>query len=77
MGKPTLVGQYQGIDTPFQGRIVTPSLGREGFTQGETAPSTATTIAPAVVGRAGPFVGPGSGKEWRLIYTDVNSRLRV
>ncbi|MHB1011791.1 MAG: hypothetical protein ACYC37_02585 [Desulfobacteria bacterium] len=75
MGKPVLVGQYQGIDTPFQGRIVVLRWDGKGFAEGEKLPQD-TNILPLSSGLPG-LSSARFGKEWRLIYTDVNSYLRV
>jgi hypothetical protein len=75
MGKPVLVGQYQGIDVPFQGRIVTLRWDGKGFAEGEKLPHD-TNILPLSSGLPG-LSSARFGKEWRLIYTDENSRLRV
>ena len=75
MGKPVLVGQYQGIDAPFQGRIVTLRWDGKGFAEGEKLPQD-TNILPLSSGLPG-LSSARFGKEWRLIYTDENSRLRV
>jgi len=75
MGKPVLVGQYQGGDTPFQGRIVTLRWDGKGFAEGEKLPQS-TSILPLSSGLPG-LSSARFGKEWRLIYTDVDSYLRV
>ena len=75
MGKPVLVGQYQGLDTPFQGKIVTLRWDGKGFAEGEKLPQD-TTILPLSSGMPG-VSSARFGKEWRLIYTDVDSYLRV
>ena len=75
MGKPVLVGQYQGIDTPFQGRIVTLRWDGKGFAEGEKLPQD-TNILPLSSGLPG-LSSARFGKEWRLIYTDADSYLRV
>jgi hypothetical protein len=75
MGKPVLVGQNQGIDTPFQGRIVTLRWDGKGFAEGEKLPQD-TGILPLSSGLPG-LSSARFGKEWRLIYTDANSYLRV
>jgi hypothetical protein len=75
MGKPVLVGQYQGIDTPFQGRIVTLRWDGKEFAEGEKLPQD-TAILPLSSGLPG-LSSARFGKEWRLIYTDGNSYLRV
>jgi hypothetical protein len=74
-GKPVLVGQYQGIDAPFQGRIVTLRWDGKGFSEGEKLPHD-TNILPLSSGLPG-LSSARFGKEWRLIYTDENSYLRV
>jgi hypothetical protein len=75
MGKPVLVGQYQGLDTPFQGRIVALRWDGKGFAEGEKFPQD-TNILPLSSGLPG-LSSARFGKEWRLIYTDENSYLRV
>jgi hypothetical protein len=75
MGKPVLVGQYQGIDAPFGGRIVTLRWDGKGFAEGEKLPHD-TNILPLSSGLPG-LSSARFGKEWRLIYTDENSRLRI
>ncbi|TFH31845.1 MAG: VCBS repeat-containing protein [Deltaproteobacteria bacterium] len=75
MGKPVLVGQYQGIDTPFEGRIVTLRWDGKGFAEGEKLPHN-TNILPLSSGLPG-LSSARFGKEWRLIYTDQDSYLRV
>ncbi len=74
-GKPVLVGQYQGIDSPFEGKIVTLLWNGKGFTEGEKF-SQDTSILPLSSGLPG-LSSAKFGKEWRLIYTDVNSYLRI
>lgn len=75
MGKPVLVGQYQGIDTPFEGKIVALRWDGKGFAEGEKLPHD-TNILPLSSGLPG-LSSARFGKEWRLIYTDENSYLRV
>jgi hypothetical protein len=75
MGKSVLVGQYQGTDTPFEGRIVVLRWDGKGFTEGEKLPQN-TNILPLASGLPG-LSSARFGKEWRLIYTDENSNLRV
>jgi hypothetical protein len=74
-GKPALVGQYQGLDTPFQGRIVILRWDGKGFAEGEKLPQD-TNILPLSSGLPG-LSSARFGKESRLIYTDENSYLRV
>ena len=75
MGKPVLVGQYQGIDTPFRGKIVALRWDGKKFVEGEKF-SQDTNILPLSSGLPG-LSSARLGKEWRLIYTDANSLLRV
>jgi hypothetical protein len=75
MGKPVLVGQYQGLDTPFEGRIVTLRWDGKGFAEGEKLPHD-TNILPLSSGLPG-LSSARFGKESRLIYTDADSYLRV
>ena len=75
MGKPVLVGQYQGLDTPFQGKIVALRWDGKGLTEGEKFPQN-TDILPLSSGLLG-LSSARFGKEWRWIYTDENSYLRV
>lgn len=75
MGKPALVGQYQGLDTPFQGKIVALRWDGKGFAEGEKFPQD-TNILPLSSGLLG-LSSARFGKEWRWIYTDENSYLRV
>jgi hypothetical protein len=74
-GKPVLVGQYQGLDTPFQGRIVTLRWDGKGFAEGEKLPQD-TDILPLSSGLPG-LSSARFGNGWRLIYTDADSYLRV
>jgi len=60
MGKPALVGQYQGFDTPFQGKIVTLRWDGKGFAEGEKLPQD-TNILPLASGRRASR-RPGSGR---------------
>ena len=74
-GKPVLVGQYQGIDVPFQGKFVALRWDGKGFAEGEKFPQD-TNILPLSSGLPG-LSSARFGTEWRLIYTDENSYLRV
>jgi hypothetical protein len=74
-GKPVVVGQRLGSDTPFDGRLFTMSW--TGKTLVEGAPLSADTrIAPLSSGIPG-LTSARFGKEWRLIYTDPDGHLRV
>ncbi|MBE0605117.1 MAG: VCBS repeat-containing protein [Deltaproteobacteria bacterium] len=75
MGKPVLVGQYQGVETPFRGKIVALRWDGKKFVEGEKF-SQDTNILPLSSGLPG-LSSARIGKEWRLIYTDENSYLRV
>ncbi|HSQ15457.1 MAG TPA: hypothetical protein VLQ94_04020, partial [Candidatus Binatia bacterium] len=75
MGKPALVGQYQGIDVPFQGRFVVLRWDGKGFAEGGKLPHD-TNILPLSSGLPG-LSSARFGKEWRLIYTDADSYLRI
>lgn len=74
-GKPTLVGQYQGIITPFEGKIVPLIWDGKGLSHGEPFPHD-TTITPLVSGVLG-ISSARFDKESRLIYTDTDANLRV
>jgi len=74
-GKPTLVGQHQGVDTPFSGKIVALNWDGKRLVPGEEFPHN-TNINPLAWG----VIGLSSGKfgdDWRLIYTDHESYLRI
>ena len=74
-GKPTLVGQYQGVETPFKGKIVALRWDGKQLVPGETFPHN-TGISPLVWG----VLGLSSGKfvkDWRLIYTDPEAYVKV
>jgi len=74
-GKPTVVGQRLGSDTPFEGRLYTMSWTGKTFVEG--APLSADTrIAPLSSGIPG-LSSARFGKEWRLVYTDQDSHLRI
>ena len=74
-GKPTVIGQRLGSDTPFEGRLVTMSWSGKTFVEG--APLSADTrIAPLSSGIPG-LSSARLGQEWRLIYTDADGHLRI
>ncbi len=74
-GKPTVVGQRLGRDTPFDGRLLTMSWTGKTLAEGAPLPAD-TTTAPLSDGIPG-LSSALFGKEWRLIYTDKDSHLRV
>ncbi|MEW6720882.1 MAG: VCBS repeat-containing protein [Thermodesulfobacteriota bacterium] len=74
-GKPTLVGQYQGVVSPFQGKIVPLRWDGKILAAGEEFPHE-TKISPLSSGALGLSSGR-FGNEWRLLYTDEESYLRV
>jgi hypothetical protein len=75
MGKPVVVGQREGMDTPFQGKIVPLHWDGKGFTAGEPFPQD-TNIIPLSQGLPG-LSAARFDKEWKLIYTDETSRIRI
>lgn len=74
-GQPALAGQYQGVGTPFAGKIVLLRWDGRSFSPAETLPHN-TTIAPLSSGVLG-LSSARFGKEWRLMYTDAEAYLRV
>jgi len=75
MGKPVVVGQREGIEVPFRGRIVPLRWDGNGFTAGEPF-SQDTNILPLAKGIPG-LSSARFDEEWRLVYTDETSRLRI
>jgi hypothetical protein len=75
MGKPVLVGQSPGIDTPYYGKIVTLSWDGKKFAAGEPLPHD-TNILPLASGVTG-LSSARFAKDWRLIYTDESAHLRI
>ncbi len=74
-GKPAVIGQSPGIDAPFQGKFALLQWTGSGFKAGENLPQN-TDLLPL----AGGVIGTSSarfGKEWKLLYTDEMSRLRI
>jgi hypothetical protein len=74
-GKPVLVGQYQGVDKPFEGKIMALRWDGKGFAEGEKFPQS-TDILPLSAGLLG-LSSARFGKEWRWVYTDASAYLRV
>ncbi len=74
-GKPAVVGQSPGADAPFQGKFILLRWDGKGFAGGEALPHN-TNILPLANGVIG-LSSARFGKEWRLIYTDDASRLRL
>ncbi len=75
MGKPVVVGQYEGFETPFQGKIVPLHWDGKGFTAGEPFPQR-TDIIPLSQGLPG-LSAARFNTEWNLLYTDVTGRIRI
>ena len=74
-GKPAVVGQRLGSETPFDGRLY--SMSWTGKTLAEGAPLPADTrVAPLSSGIPG-LSSARLGQEWRLVYTDQDNHLRV
>jgi hypothetical protein len=74
-GKPAVVGQQLGSDTPFKGRLFTMSW--TGKTLAEGAPLPADTrTAPLSSGIPG-LSSARIGGEGRLVYTDPDGHLRI
>ena len=74
-GKPTVVGQRLGSDTPFEGKLLTMSWTGKTLVEGAPLPAD-TRTAPLSSGIPG-LSSVRLGQEWRLIYTDQDSHLRV
>ncbi len=75
MGKPAVVGQSPGTDTPFQGRFILLQWTGKGFKEGGKLPQN-TDLLPLANGLLG-VSSARFGKEWRLLYTDDESHLRL
>jgi hypothetical protein len=75
MGKPVVVGRREGMDVPYQGKIVPLRWDGKGFIAGEPFPQD-TNILPLSDGLAG-ISSARFDKEWRLVYTDAESRIRI
>ena len=75
MGKPVVVGQREGMDMPFRGNSSLSAGTGKGFIAGEPFPQN-TNILPLSKGILG-LSAARFGKEWRMIYTDETSRLRI
>ncbi len=74
-GKPAVVGQRLGSETPFDGRLY--SMSWTGKTLAEGAPLPADTrVAPLSSGIPG-LSSARLGQEWRLVYTDQDNHLRI
>ena len=74
-GKPTVVGQRLGSDTPFDGKLVTMSWTGKALVEGAPHPAD-TRSAPLSFGIPG-LSSARLGQEWRLVYTDQDSHLRI
>ena len=76
MGKPVVVGQREGFDRAFRGKIFPLRWdGMGAFIAGEPFPHD-TNILPLSDGLPG-LSAVRFDKEWQLVYTDMESRLRV
>jgi hypothetical protein len=74
-GKPVVVGQQLGSDSPFDGRLHTMSWNGKTLTAGAPLPAD-TRTAPLSSGIPG-LSSARIGKEWRLVYTDPDGHLRI
>jgi hypothetical protein len=74
-GKPVVVGQQLGSDSPFEGRLHTMSWTGKTLTAGAPLPAD-TRTAPLSSGIPG-LSSARLGQEWRLIYTDPDGHLRI
>ncbi len=74
-GKPAVVGQRLGSDTPFEGRLLTMSWSGKTLVEGAPLPAD-TRSAPLSSGIPG-LSSARIGGEWRLVYTDQDGHLRV
>jgi len=74
-GKPVVVGQQLGSDSPFEGRLHTMSWTGKTLTTGPPLPAD-TKTPPLTFGIPG-LSSARIGKEWRLIYTDPDGHLRI
>lgn len=75
MGKPVVVGQSEGFDEAFKGKIVPLRWDGKDLIAGEPFPHN-TNILPLSDGLLG-LSAARFDKEWRLVYTDATSRLRI
>jgi hypothetical protein len=74
-GKPAVVGQRLGSDTPFEGRLFTMSWTGKTLAEGAPLPADTRTV-PLSSGIPG-LSSVRLGQEWRLVYTDQDSHLRI
>jgi hypothetical protein len=75
MGKRAVIGQRQGLDAPFEGKLITLRWDGKKLAVGEALPHN-TNIFPLSWGIPG-LSSARMGNEWRLVYTDEAGRLRV
>ena len=74
-GKQVVVGQHQGIDLPFRGKLYRMTWDGKTLKEGEAFQAN-TSIKPLDQGILGLSAGK-SGKGWNWFYTDEDSHLRV
>jgi hypothetical protein len=74
-GKPVVVGQRMGSDTPFEGRLY--AMSWTGKTLAEGAPLPADTRTAPLSSGIPSLSSARIGGEWRLVYTDQDSHLRI
>ena len=74
-GKPSVLGQQLGSDTPFEGRLFTMSWTGKTLTEGAPLPAD-TRTAPLSSGIPS-LSSARIGGEGRLVYTDQDGHLRI
>jgi hypothetical protein len=74
-GKRVVVGQHQGIDLPFRGKLYRMNWDGKTLKEGEAFPAD-TNIKPLNQGILGLSAGKSS-EGWRWFYTDEDAHLRV
>ncbi|PJB33363.1 MAG: hypothetical protein CO109_00265, partial [Deltaproteobacteria bacterium CG_4_9_14_3_um_filter_65_9] len=74
-GKQSVVGQARGVDLPFRGKLFRMAWDGKTLKEGEAFPAN-TNIKPLNEGILG-LSAAKLDKEWRWVYTDEESHLRV